>query len=229
MKDDKIKKQILSEDPIKDSQFPLINRINYSQMYEFGADANYVPSINESLEVRAINNQISSAELAYDILLKNNGENFIYCPLVNFAFNNLEACEMMLRDKNAIMGLGDGGAHVGFILDAGFPTWLIDYWCNKMQKFSKEETIRRLTSDTANAAGLSDRGKIKKGYKADLNILDWNNVKAGNPFIVNDLPAKGKRLMQETTGYEYTIVSGIITYSKGKPSGKLPGILVRNN
>ena len=136
---------------------------------------------------------------------------------------------MMLRDKNAIMGLGDGGAHVGFILDAGFPTWLIDYWCNKMQKFSKEETIRRLTSDTANAAGLSDRGKIKKGYKADLNILDWNNVKAGNPFIVNDLPAKGKRLMQETTGYEYTIVSGIVTYSKGKPSGKLPGILVRNN
>ena len=229
MKDDKIKKQILSEDPIKDSQFPLINRINYSQMYEFGKDANYVPNINESLEVRAINNGISSAELAYDILLKNNGENFIYCPLVNFAFNNLEACEMMLRDKNAIMGLGDGGADVGFILDAGFPTWLIDYWCNKMQKFSKEETIRRLTSDTANAAGLSDRGKIKKGYKADLNILDWNNVKAGNPFIVNDLPAKGKRLMQETTGYEYTIVSGIITYSKGKPSGKLPGILVRNN
>tara|TARA_Y100001970_G_scaffold41961_1_gene52185 strand:+ start:2426 stop:4141 length:1716 start_codon:yes stop_codon:yes gene_type:complete len=229
MKDDKIKKQILSEDPIKNSQFPLINRINYSQMYEFGADANYVPNINESLEVRAINNGISSAELAYDILLKNNGENFIYCPLVNFAFNNLEACEMMLRDKNAIMGLGDGGAHVGFILDAGFPTWLIDYWCNKMQKFSKEETIRRLTSDTANAAGLSDRGKIKKGYKADLNILDWNNVKAGKPFIVNDLPAKGKRLMQETTGYEYTIVSGIITYSKGKPSGKLPGILVRNN
>ena len=136
---------------------------------------------------------------------------------------------MMLRDKNAIMGLGDGGAHVGFILDAGFPTWLIDYWCNKTGKFSKEETIRRLTSDTANAAGLSDRGKIQKGYKADLNILDWNNVKAGNPFIVNDLPAKGKRLMQETTGYEYTIVSGSITYSKGKPSGKLPGILVRNN
>ena len=229
MKDDKIKKQILSEDPIKDSQFPLISRINYSQMYEFGTEANYVPNINESLEVRAINNGISSAELAYDILLKNNGENFIYCPLVNFAFNNLEACEIMLRDKNAIMGLGDGGAHVGFILDAGFPTWLIDYWCNKMHKFSKEETIRRLTSDTANAAGLSDRGKIQKGYKADLNILDWNNVKAGNPFIVNDLPAKGKRLMQETTGYEYTIVSGSITYSKGKPSGKLPGILVRNN
>ena len=225
----KIKNNILSEDPIKDSQFPLINRINYNQMYEFGSDANYAPKNNESLEARAIKIGMSSAELAYDILLKNEGKNFIYCPLVNFASNNLDACETMLLDKNAIMGLGDGGAHVGFILDAGFPTWLIDYWCNKMNKFSKEEIIRRLTTDTAKAAGLCDRGEIKEGYKADLNVLDWDNVKSGNPYIINDLPANGKRLMQETTGYEYTIVSGIITYSKGKPTGKLPGNLVRNN
>ena len=229
MKESKLKNNILSEDPIKDSQFPLINRISYNQMYEFGSDANYEPKKIESIERRAIKLEISSSELAYDILLKNEGKNFIYCPLVNFASNNLEACEIMLLDKNAIMGLGDGGAHVGFILDAGFPTWLIDYWCNKTNKFSKEEIIRRLTTDTAKAAGLCDRGKIKKGYKADLNILDWENVRAGNPYIVNDLPAKGKRLMQETTGYEYTIVSGIITYSKGKPTGKLPGKLVRNN
>ena len=229
MKQLKIKNKILSEDPIKDSQFPLINRINYNQMYEFGSDANYAPKKNESLEARAIKIGMSSAELAYDILLKNEGKNFIYCPLVNFASNNLDACETMLLDKNAIMGLGDGGAHVGFILDAGFPTWLIDYWCNKMNKFSKEEIIRRLTTDTAKAAGLCDRGEIKEGYKADLNVLDWDNVKSGNPYIINDLPANGKRLMQETTGYEYTIVSGIITYSKGKPTGQLPGNLVRNN
>ena len=174
-------------------------------------------------------NPITILNLAYDILLKNKGKNFIYCPLVNFAFNNLDACETMLLDKNAIMGLGDGGAHVGFILDAGFPTWLIDYWCNKMNKFSKEEIIRRLTTDTAKAAGLCDRGQIKEGYKADLNVLDWDNVKSGNPYIINDLPANGKRLMQETTGYEFTIVSGIITYAKGKPTGKLPGNLVRND
>ncbi len=229
MKQSIIKNKILSEDPIKDSQFPLINRISYNQMYEFGTDANYAPKENESLEARAIQLGISSSELAYNILLKNEGKNFIYCPLVNYATNNLDACETMLLDKNSIMGLGDGGAHVGFILDAGFPTWLIDYWCNKMHKFSKEETIRRLTTDTTMAAGLHDRGKVKEGYKADLNILDWYNVKAGNPYIVNDLPSNGKRLMQETSGYEYTIVSGRITYSKGKATGKLPGILVRNN
>ena len=78
-----------------------------------------------------------------------------------------------------------------------------------------------------NGTIIDDTGK--KSYKADLNVLDWDNVKSGNPYIVNDLPANGKRLMQETTGYEFTIVSGIITYAKGKPTGKLPGNLVRND
>jgi N-acyl-D-aspartate/D-glutamate deacylase len=229
MKSEQIRKSILSEDPIKDSQFPLINRISYKQMYEFSAEANYAPDKSESLEIRAIKEKITAQELAYDILIKNEGKAFIYSPLVNFASNNLDACEAMLIDKNAIMGLGDGGAHVGFILDAGFPTWLINYWCNKKNKFSKEETIRRLTTDTANAAGLHDRGKIKKGFKADINILDWKNIRAGYPYIVNDLPAGGKRLMQKTTGFEYTIVSGNIIYIRGKPTGILPGRLVRRS
>ena len=229
MKSEKIRNNILDEDPIKDSKFPLINRISYKQMYEFGTEGNYAPDKNESLAIRSIKEKITAQELAYNILIKDEGKAFIYSPLVNFASNNLDACEAMLIDKNAIMGLGDGGAHVGFILDAGFPTWLIDYWCNKKNKFSKEETIRRLTTDTAMAAGLHDRGKIKKGFKADINILDWKNVAAGHPYIVNDLPAGGKRLMQETTGFEYTIVSGNITYIKGKPTGNLPGTLVRRS
>ncbi len=227
MRRPEIKESILSEDPVKDSKFPLITRISYQHMYEFGDEANYAPDKKESLDSRAIKEKISPQELAYNILLKNEGKAFIYSPLVNYADNNLDVCESMLLDKNAIMGLGDGGAHVGFILDAGFPTWLIYYWCNKTNKFSKEETIRRLTTDTAAAAGLYDRGKIEKGFKADINILDWNNVRAGQPYIVNDLPTGGKRLMQETRGFEYTIVSGNITYKKGKPTGILPGKLVR--
>ncbi len=227
MKKDSVRKNILSEDPIKDSQFPLINRISYKYMYDFGSPVNYAPNANESIEARALRNNQTPQELAYDILVKNNGKNFIYAPLVNFAFNNLDACEEMLCDKNAIMGLGDGGAHVGFILDAGFSTWLINYWCNSKNRFTKEETIRRLTTDTAMAAGLNDRGKIKKGFKADINILDWNNIAAGKPYVISDLPAGGKRLMQETSGFVTTIVSGNITYLNGKATGKLPGTLVR--
>ena len=228
MKKENIKKKILSEDPIKGSTFPLINRIGYSQMYRFGSPPNYNPKPEESIEALAEVNGISAAELAYQILLEKEGNNFIYAPLVNYADHTFGVCQKMLEDKNAIMGLGDGGAHVGFILDAGYPTWLISYWSVKKKVFSMEETIRRLTSDTAEAAGLSDRGVLKIGLKADINIIDWENVGSSDPFMTQDLPAGGKRLMQHTQGYVATIVSGKITYQNGASTEERPGALVKS-
>lgn len=228
MRKKEIKKQILSEDPIAGSTFPLINRIGYSQMYRFGSPPNYNPRQEDSIENLACINGISAAEMAYDILLENDGNNFIYAPLVNYADHTFSVCQKMLEDKNAIMGLGDGGAHVGFILDAGYPTWLISYWSVKKKVFSMEETVRRLTSDTAIAAGLSDRGFLKVGLKADINIIDWENVGSSDPFMTQDLPAGGKRLMQHTKGYIATIVSGKITYRNGNSTEERPGILVRS-
>ena len=228
MRKKEIKKQILSEDPIAGSTFPLINRIGYSQMYRFGSPPNYNPRQEDSIENLARINGISAAEMAYDILLENDGNNFIYAPLVNYADHTFSVCQKMLEDKNAIMGLGDGGAHVGFILDAGYPTWLISYWSVKKKVFSMEETVRRLTSDTAIAAGLSDRGFLKVGLKADINIIDWQNVGSSDPFMTQDLPAGGKRLMQHTKGYIATIVSGKITYRNGNSTEERPGILVRS-
>ena len=228
MRKKEIKKQILSEDPIAGSTFPLINRIGYSQMYRFGSPPNYNPRQEDSIENLARINGISAAEMAYDILLENDGNNFIYAPLVNYADHTFSVCQKMLEDKNAIMGLGDGGAHVGFILDAGYPTWLISYWSVKKKIFSMEETVRRLTSDTAIAAGLSDRGFLKVGLKADINIIDWENVGSSDPFMTQDLPAGGKRLMQHTKGYIATIVSGKITYRNGNSTEERPGILVRS-
>jgi len=228
MRKKEIKKQILSEDPIAGSTFPLINRIGYSQMYRFGSPPNYNPRQEDSIENLACINGLSAAEMAYDILLENDGNNFIYAPLVNYADHTFSVCQKMLEDKNAIMGLGDGGAHVGFILDAGYPTWLISYWSVKKKVFSMEETVRRLTSDTAIAAGLSDRGFLKVGLKADINIIDWENVGSSDPFMTQDLPAGGKRLMQHTKGYIATIVSGKITYRNGNSTEERPGILVRS-
>ena len=228
MKKDEIKKQILSEDPIKGSTFPLINRIGFSQMYRFGSPPNYNPKSEDSIEALAKADGITAAELAYEILLENEGNNFIYAPLVNYADHTFGVCQKMLEDKNAIMGLGDGGAHVGFILDAGYPTWLISYWSVKKNVFSMEETVRRLTSDTALAAGLKDRGYLKVGLKADINIIDWENVGSSDPFMIQDLPAGGKRLMQHTYGYEATIVSGRVTHQNGKPTKERPGMLVKS-
>ncbi|MDC1134261.1 amidohydrolase family protein [Alphaproteobacteria bacterium] len=228
MRKQNIKDKILSEDPIKGSTFPLINRIGYSKMYRFGSPPNYNPAPEDSIEELGKNNNVTAAALAYEILLENDGNNFIYAPLVNYADHTFGVCQKMLEDKNAIMGLGDGGAHVGFILDAGYPTWLISYWSVKKKVFSMEETIRRLTSDTASAAGLKDRGRLKVGLKADLNILDWEKIGSSDPFMVQDLPAGGRRLMQHTYGYVATIVSGKITYQNGDATSERPGTLVRS-
>ncbi|MDA9171547.1 amidohydrolase family protein [Alphaproteobacteria bacterium] len=228
MRKQNIKDKILSEDPIKGSTFPLINRIGYSKMYRFGSPPNYNPAPEDSIEELGKNNNVTAATLAYEILLENDGNNFIYAPLVNYADHTFGVCQKMLEDKNAIMGLGDGGAHVGFILDAGYPTWLISYWSVKKKVFSMEETIRRLTSDTASAAGLKDRGCLKVGLKADLNILDWEKIGSSDPFMVQDLPAGGRRLMQHTYGYVATIVSGKITYQNGNATSERPGTLVRS-
>ncbi len=228
MKKDEVKKKILSEDPIKGSTFPLINRIGYTQMYRFGSPPNYNPKPEESIEAMANQQSMTAAELAYEILIENDGNNFIYAPLVNYADHTFGVCKKMLDDKNAIMGLGDGGAHVGFILDAGYPTWLISYWSVKQKAYSMEETVRRLTSDTANAAGLNDRGLLKVGLKADINIIDWENVGSSDPFMTQDLPAGGKRLMQHTKGYVTTIVSGKVTYKNGEFTKERPGTVVKS-
>ena len=228
MRKDEVKKKILSEDPIKGSTFPLINRIGYTQMYRFGSPPNYNPKPEESIEAMAKQKGMTAAELAYEILIENDGNNFIYAPLVNYADHTFGVCKKMLDDKNAIMGLGDGGAHVGFILDAGYPTWLISYWSVKQKAYSMEETVRRLTSDTANAAGLNDRGLLKVGLKADINIIDWENVGSSDPFMTQDLPAGGKRLMQHTKGYVATIVSGKVTYKNGKFTKERPGTIVKS-
>ena len=224
---DHIKKQILSEDRLKNSTFPLIHRISFKHMYRFGSPPNYDPNIEDSIEFMAKKNRKSPEELAYEIMLENNGENFIYAPLVNFVDNNFDVCYQMLEDPNSIMGLGDGGAHVGFILDAGYPTWLLSYWTRDKKSFSLEDSIRRLTSDTAAAIGLYDRGILKEGLKADINILDIEKLGSSDPFMLQDLPAGGSRLMQKTSGYVVNIVSGKITYENGIKENNLPGKLVK--
>jgi N-acyl-D-aspartate/D-glutamate deacylase len=112
-------------------------------------------------------------------------------------------------------------------LDAGFPTWLLTYWGRERRRFSIEELVRRLTSDTANAAGLGDRGVIAPGKKADLNVIDYDRLGFGRPYVAYDLPAGGKRLLQKAAGYDATIVSGIATYRDGAATGRLPGRLVK--
>ncbi len=227
MQDPAVRAKILAEDPIAGSTFPLIKRLMYTQMFRFGNPPNYMPKREDSVANMAERQGVTAPEIAYDILIEDGGRNFIYAPLVNYYNFDMSASEAMLDNRNTIMGLGDGGAHVGFILDAGYPTWLMTYWGRDRKRWSVPEVIRRLTSDTANAVGLADRGVIAVGRKADFNVIDWDHLGFDRPYVTYDLPSGGRRLLQKAGGYDATIVSGAVTYRNGEATGNLPGRVVK--
>jgi N-acyl-D-aspartate/D-glutamate deacylase len=227
MADPAVRTKILSEDPREGSTFPLIHRMRFDFMFRFGNPPNYMPKQADSAAAIAARDGRSAEDVAYDMLIEDGGANFIYMPLNNYAYHDLTMCETVLDNRNCIMGLGDGGAHVAFILDAGYQTWLLTHWGREQKRWDVSELIRRLTSDTAGAAGLHDRGVLAVGKKADVNIIDWEKLGSGAPYVVNDLPAGGKRLLQKVDGYDATIVSGKVTFREGQATGTLPGKLVR--
>ena len=222
MRDPEFRARILAEDPKEFSTFPLFHRMSYAQMFRFGHPPNYLPRKEDSIAAIAAREGRTAAEVAYDIILEDDGRDFIYAPLSNYVNYDLSVSEALLSDKNTIMGLGDGGAHVGFILDAGFPTWLIAHWNKSQQKFDLPEVIRRLTSDPAGAMGLKDRGVIAIGKKADINVIDYDRIGFGRPYVTHDLPAGGKRLLQKGTGYTATIVPGGLPIGTAKPPAPCP-------
>jgi len=227
MRDPAIRAQILSEDPKSGSTFPLFHRLEFTQMFRFGNPPNYQPRREDSLDAIAAREGRTPQDVAYDALLEDDGNGFIYTPLGNYAYYDFTVSETTLADRNTIMGLGDGGAHVAFILDAGYQTWLLDYWGKQRKRWEIPELVRRVTSDTARAAGLLDRGVLAVGKKADVNVIDLDRLGCGAPYVVSDLPAGGKRLMQQVHGYEATIVSGQVTFREGVATEALPGRLVR--
>lgn len=217
--------RILSEDRVTGSNFPLITRLSWSRMFPFGAPPDYAPSREKSLEAQAQCAGQKPEDFTYDYLTEGAGTNFIFAPLTNFADYTLDASAECLRHRNSIIGLSDGGAHVGFISDGSFPTFVLQHWSRN--GFRMEELVRRQTSDTARAMGLTDRGVVAPGMLGDLNIIAPDELGLEAPRMIHDLPAGGKRLMQGARGYRATIKRGVVTYREGKATGALPGKLLR--
>ncbi len=166
----------------------------------------------------------------YDRLLENDGLAILYTPFANYAENNLDCCREMILHQNTVMGLGDGGAHVGTICDASFITTLLAHWGRdrtRGERIDLPTLIRRQTHDTARAVELTDRGTLEAGMRADVNVIDFDNLRVRAPEIVHDLPAGGARLQQKADGYLATVVAGEVTYRNGEATDALPGRLIR--
>ncbi len=202
--------------------------VAWDNMFPFTDPPNYLPPLESSVGSQARGDGRRPAEIAYERLLEDEGHAFLFTPFANYAAGNLDVCRQMIAHPNTVIGLGDGGAHVTVISDASFPTFLLSHWGREAENgFDLSWLVKRQTSDTARVVGLLDRGVIAPGMKADLNLIDMKRLGVKSPRMHADLPAGGRRLLQPSTGYVATIVSGQVVYRDGEATQALPGKLVR--
>lgn len=229
MRDPAFRKRLLVEEP--DPGLARIARrvMAFERIFPLGDPPDYEPPRERSIASLARRLGRPPAEIAYDLLLEDEGRAFLFAPFTNYAEFNLDVTREMMQHPDCVMGLGDGGAHVGLISDANFCTYLLAHWGRDRvrDRFDVGWLVKRQTADTARAVGLLDRGVIAVGMKADLNVIDFDRLRVERPVMAFDLPAGGKRLLQGARGYTATVVSGTIVYRDGEPTGELAGRLVR--
>ena len=200
------------------------------RIFPLGERPNYEPDREGSVAGLAEAAGVSPVEMMYDLLIRDGGHELFYQPLGGYQTYNFDFFRKNMQHPNVLFGLSDGGAHCGVIADAGMPTFILTHWARdrvKGEQFPLEFLVRKLTSDTARAYGLNDRGRLEPGLLADLNVIDFKALRLFRPEAIYDLPAGGRRLVQRAEGYRYTIKSGQVTFEDGQHTGALPGGLVR--
>ena len=232
--DPAFKTQLLAEDnlppPSLDmAPFFMLVTAAWAMQFPLTDDFSYEPTRSESVFGFASTAGMDSAEYAYDQLMQDDGNGMIYLPILNYMDGNLDFTKQLLEAEDTLASLSDGGAHCGTICDAAAPTFLLSYWARdrKAGTIPLELAVKRQCHDTARLYGLNDRGVLKPGYLADINVIDFNALKLQKPWLAFDLPAGGKRLLQKATGYVATIKSGVVTFRDGQMTGALPGSVVR--
>ena len=209
---------------------PLFFRPNYDKMYLLGNPPDYEQPPENTLGAQAKRQGRRPEELAYEAMLTDEGRGMLYVPFLGYADGNLDATREMMLEPNAVPGLSDGGAHCGIICDASFPTYLLTHWTrdrSRGEKLSIPFVVAAQARRTALSVGLYDRGVIAPGFKADVNVVDYDKLHLHPPKVHYDLPVGGRRLLQQVDGYDATIVSGVVTQRGGSATGARPGKLVR--
>jgi N-acyl-D-amino-acid deacylase len=203
---------------------------NYTRTYPLGDPVDYEPSPESSIAGIAEASGRHPDEVYYDALLERDGDAILMNTLLGYSHGNGDALFEMLSDPSAVVGLADGGAHCNLICDASTPTWMLTHWARDRQgpQIPLATVIKKMTADTAELFGFTDRGRIAVGLRADLNVIDHERLTLREPHLVADLPAGGTRFLQEAEGYDATIVAGEITRRHDQFTDARPGRLVRS-
>ena len=214
--------------PLVDILLARIDLIS-ARMFPLDANLNYEPSVMQSFLVQAKQRGIAPLEALYDHLSGGEGDHLIYFTLFNYNEGNLKVVKGMLQHPRALCSLSDAGAHVGTVCDASFTTFMLTHWVRDRatEKLPLELVVEMLTHRNARYLGLNDRGLIREGFRADLNLIDPQRLNLGSPALVRDLPAGGKRFLQKASGYVGTWVNGVAVQREGVITGNCPGRLVR--
>jgi N-acyl-D-aspartate/D-glutamate deacylase len=201
-----------------------------ARMFPLTAELNYEPTLAQSFLARARAIGVRPLEALYNYLAEGDGGNLLYFPIFNYGPGSLDVVEQMLHHPLALAGLSDAGAHVGTVCDASFPTTLLSYWTRDRQRGSRlnlPQAVEMLTARNAKYLGLQDRGRLQVGMKGDINVINYEQLQPTMPELKRDLPAGGKRFVQQARGFVATVVSGTIVAQEGNITDARPGKLIR--
>ncbi|HKV15532.1 MAG TPA: amidohydrolase family protein, partial [Reyranella sp.] len=203
---------------------------SFHKMFPLGDKPDYEPDAGNSIAAIAQRSGRTPQAVALDELMSRDGKGLLMLPFENYAYGSLDVVHEMITDSATVLGVADGGAHVGVICDASSPTSLLTLWGRDRRRgptLPLEFLIAKQTRGTAQAYGLEDRGLLAPGCKADINVVDFDALQLERPEVVYDLPAGGRRLIQRAHGYRHTFVAGVETVQNDELTGERPGRLVR--
>ena len=242
MRDPEFRRQCLAEQPITlagegSSIPPIVDRIIGEidtiafKLFRLGEKPDYEQTAEQSLGAEAKRDGVPVMEKLYDVCLEMDGRQLIYFPIYNYTEFSYDNVHTMLTHPNALLGLSDGGAHVGTICDASFPAYFLSHWTRDRERGRIElpRAVQMLTADAADYLGLADRGRIRPGQRADINVIDYDALALEPPQMVQDLPAGGQRLLQSAQGFRATFVGGEQVIEDDRVTDARPGRLVRFN
>jgi N-acyl-D-aspartate/D-glutamate deacylase len=233
LRDPQMRAKILADTPseaeiAKLPQFRQIVTKRFDKFFTMGNPPDYEPCPEKSVAAIALREGRTPEEVAYDYMLEDG--RYLYFPVVNYVTGDHAPILQMLNDPACLLGLSDGGAHCASIVDAGTPSFMLSHWARDRQRGPRlplELLVRRQTSETAGFFGLTDRGRLAPGLRADVNLIDFDGLRLHQPELVHDMPAGGRRFIQRVDGYAATIVAGTPIFEQGEHTGALPGKLVR--
>jgi len=230
LRDPAVRARLLAEEPATRDPIARALVSNWSRIFPLGDPPDYEPPESRSVAAAAAREGRRPEEVAYDWMLERDGKALLFAPLASYVDCDLEAIRAMMLHPRTVLGLSDGGAHCGLICDASMPTYLLAHWTRDRTRGPRiplEHAVRLQTANTAALWGLGDRGTLEVGKRADLNVIDLDALRLDAPYLVHDLPAGGRRLVQRAHGYCATVLAGETTFEDGEPTGARPGRLVR--